>query len=167
MSWLTRRECVMVDELVLPLAEWELGLLAPECVPEPAVAALERGCEANEVAVLAGLNRPLRGEVEAELAGLLRRVGVARPSRAEALKIVVDARARAIVDGALSPADGAHELWRLANDFWGDEVVRDQLVVFVGLASEWDDHPDWRTSYEVQIVEAARALQMRGGLRLG
>jgi hypothetical protein len=65
----------MLDELVEPLAVWELGLLPPERVPEVAVDALKRGCGLTEIAVLAGMDRPLRRDVEDELGDLLRRVG--------------------------------------------------------------------------------------------
>jgi hypothetical protein len=52
-----------VEDLVVRLAEWELRVLAPERVPDLAVAALGRGGEASDVAVLAGLNRLLWADV--------------------------------------------------------------------------------------------------------
>jgi hypothetical protein len=80
-----------VEDLVVRLAEWELRVLAPERVPDLAVAALGRGGEASDVAVLAGLNRLLWADVgKDELAGLLRRVDLSRPTRLEAFETVVD-----------------------------------------------------------------------------
>lgn len=156
----------MLDDLVEPLAEWELGMLGPERVPELVVAALERGCELREVAVLAGLERPLRADVEEELGDLLRRVRWSRPTREQALKTVVDALAGRIGDGSVAPSDGAHRLWRLANQAAFGGPLWTQLAIFVGLASEWDDHEEYRPSIEVQIVDEARALIAAGGLQL-
>lgn len=157
---------VMLDDLVEPLAEWELGVLWPEEVPGLAVAALERGCELREVAVLAGLERPVRADVDEELGDLLRRIGWARPTRDQALKTVVDALAGRIGGGSVEPADGAHRLWRLANQGGFGGPLWTQLAIFVGLASEWDDHEESRPAIEAQIVEEAQALVAAGGLRL-
>jgi hypothetical protein len=155
----------MLEELIEPLAAWELGVLAPEDVPALAVAALEGGCELREVAVLAGLERPLRGDVDDEVRDLLRRIGWSRPTREEALKTVVDALARRIVDGSVDPAVGAHRLWRLSHQVFNGPLFS-QLAIFVGLASEWDDHPPSRSAIAAQIVEEAGALVAAGGLRL-
>jgi hypothetical protein len=156
----------MLDDLVEPLAEWELEVLAPEQVPALAVAALERGCDLREVTVLAGLERPLRADVDEEVGDLLRRIGWSRPTREQALKTVVDALARRIGDGSVPPSDGAHRLWRLANQGGFGGPLWTQLAIFVGLASEWDDHEEWRSSIEAQIVEEAQALIAVGGLQL-
>lgn len=155
----------MLEELIEPLAEWELGALAPEAVPALAVAALERGCELPEVAVLAGFERPLHADVEDEVRDLLRRIGWSRPTRDEALKTVVDALARRIADGSVDPSVGAHRLWLLANQVFNGPLFS-QLAIFVGLASEWDDHAESRSAIAVQIVEEADALVAAGGLRL-
>jgi hypothetical protein len=156
----------MLDELVEPLAEWELESLAPERVPALAVAALERGCELPEIAVLAGLDRPLHADIEDEVVALLRRIGWSRPTRDQAVKTVVDALARRIVDGSVPAAAGAHRLWRLANQAGFGGPLWTQLSIFVGLASEWDDHEELRPSYEAQIVDAAQDLIATGGLQL-
>jgi hypothetical protein len=73
---------------------------------------------------------------------------------------VFDACARRIVEGLVSPADGAHRLCRLvANEagFEGSGPLWAQVGVFVGLASEWEHHEGGRASYE-------RGSWMRPGL---
>jgi hypothetical protein len=155
----------MLEELVEPLAEWHLELLTPERVPGLAVAALERGCELPEIAVLAGLEKPLRADVEDEVAALLRRLGWSRLTRDQAVKTVADALARRIVEGSVPAAPGAQRLWRLANQSGFGGPLWTQLSIFVGLASEWDDHESRRSSYETQIVEAARDVIAAGGLQ--
>jgi hypothetical protein len=73
------------------LARWVLDDLAPEDVPGLAVQALQAGCAASEVAALAGLDRPSRREIDAELPGLLLHLGLARLDRREALRVVGNA----------------------------------------------------------------------------
>jgi hypothetical protein len=148
------------------LARWVLEDLAPEDVPAIAVDALTRGCDGSEVAVLAGLNRPTRREVEDELMPLLPRLHVERPSERAALKTVVDACAKRMVDGTVSPSSGARRLWLWANDVFDEREQFEQLSIFVGLASEWDDHEEYRAQYEVEMVDEAAKLLRAGGLRL-
>jgi hypothetical protein len=75
---------------------------------------------------------------------------------------VTNAYARKIVDGVVTPSQGAHKLWLIANDFWGEKQVFAQLAIFVGLGSEWDDHEQDRA----QIVQEAEALLAAGGLHI-
>jgi hypothetical protein len=151
------------DEVI---ARWVLGDLYPEDVPAVATDALVRGCEASEVAVLAGLRRPSRVEVEDELSALLRRLGMGRPGPRRALKTVVDACAQRMVDGRVSPVAGARTLWSWAMEFHREDHVFEQLAIFVGLASEWDDDEPRRAAYEADMLEEARALLDAGGLRV-
>jgi hypothetical protein len=151
------------DEL---LARWVLDDLPPEAVPALAIDALTEGCAAAEVAVLAGLSKPTRREVEDELTPLLQRLRVARPDRLGALKTVVDSCAKRMVEGTLSPSAGAHRLWLWATEVDHGGELFGQLAVFVGLASVWEDQKDSRAAYEVEMVEEARKLVAAGGLRL-
>jgi hypothetical protein len=74
------------QDLELILARWVLRALPPEDVPALATEALVRGCEAASVAVVAGLSRPTRSEIEDELPDILRELDVTLPSKREALK---------------------------------------------------------------------------------
>jgi hypothetical protein len=147
------------------IARWVLEDLGPEEVPGLAVDALEAGCGASSVAVLAGLDHPTRREVEAELPELLRHLGLIRPDRREALRIAGNACAHHMVDGSIAPLAGARRLSWIANEFWGTDTF-EQLSIFVGLASEWDDHPQHRASGEADMMAAAVALLDRGGIRV-
>jgi hypothetical protein len=151
------------EELV---ARWVLDDLRPEDVPAVAIDALAQGCEVPEVAVLAGLRRPSRLDVEDELSPLLRRLRVVRPDQRRAMKTVVDACAQRMVDGGMSPSAGARALWRWAMEFHRDDLIFEQLAIFVGLASEWDDDEGHRAVYEAEMLEEAQALLDAGGLRL-
>jgi ABC-type ATPase involved in cell division len=135
-------------------------------VPDLAVEALAAGCDASELGVLATLSRPTRIQVEDELPALLARLDAQRPSRRRAVEIVVDDYAMQVADGVIEASAGAHKLWRLANGFYEDRRVFSQVAIFVGLASEWDDHPDARAAIETQIVAEARAFVESGGIDL-
>jgi hypothetical protein len=152
--------------LRLLLARWVLEELAPDDVPALAMDALADGCDVTEVAVLAGLNRPTRRDVEDELVPLLRRLRIERPTRLGALKTLVDACAAGIVDGSISPAAGAHRLWQWAGIYDRDEALYAQFRRFIGLASMCEDDEEHHQHYEAQIVEEAATLLRAGGLRI-
>jgi hypothetical protein len=156
----------VMEALELVLARWELNDLVPEDVPEVAANAIAQGCEASELAVLALLHRPTQADVEDELGGLLDRLAVRRPSSREAARLVVGSYAQQMVDGSIAPYAGSLKLWRLANDLHKDKVVFEQLAIFVGLASEWEDHPTDRLEHEAGMIARADALLQGGGLRI-
>ena len=146
------------------LALWVLGKLPPERIPDLAARALEHGCEAPSVAALAGMQSPTTRDVEDLLAAVLLETRTARPSRPEALKVVVDECARRIVAGGMAPIAGAREFWQLSRDFNHASGIPEQLRPFVGFASEWEDDAAERQRYEADIVTTAKALLASGGL---
>jgi hypothetical protein len=151
------------------LAEWVLERLPPERLPDIAVAALEQGCDAPTLAVIVDLRNPARADVEDHLPRLLRDIDLRRPSRDEALKTLVDDAARRIVAGETDPLAGASYIWSL----WGYSRQPDggsamwaDFRPFVGLASECEEPGPHVTTYKADIVDEAKALLQRGGLRI-
>ncbi len=68
----------------------------------------------------------------------------------------VVAVARQIVADEIKPYEGAAAIWsRLAE---ADDEYPASLRVFVGLASEWQDHPEYRPGLEDDIREEAQRL---------
>lgn len=57
-----------------------------------------------------------------------------------------------------APYDGAKELWRLSYAMWD---LPEALLPFVGLASEWEDHPDQRAEYEREITLEMERIRRR------
>jgi hypothetical protein len=91
----------------------------------------------------------------------LEELGIAIPDATGGAYALVLDQARAIVSGDVQPFPGARRIWRLS-----DRVEPEgDLRIFIGLASEWEDHPEWRPTYDVEIVEAARTLLARPALR--
>lgn len=151
--------------LEMALARWVLGELAPELVPELAVQAVQAGCEAPSVVLLAGQHAPTEREIEDELVGVFRETGLTPPTEMQALKVIVDECASRIVSGSVAPLAGARELWQRAPSSTRDFAVWEQLRPFIGYASEWEDHEEGRSTYEAGIVASAQALLDAGGLQ--
>jgi hypothetical protein len=61
----------------------------------------------------------------------------------------------AMPDGTLTPYEASRPIW---SQGWEALGRPDDLTVFVGLASEWEDNPESREHYEQDMLEAARAL---------
>lgn len=61
-----------------------------------------------------------------------------------------------IVFDRVEPYRGAAAIWaRMAEE---DEDYPEALRVFVGLASEWQDHPEYRPALEIDIREEAQRV---------
>jgi hypothetical protein len=145
-----------VDPLELAALRLVVGELASEDLPVLAVDALVRGVDSPSLRELAG-ERPgadPRGAMDLFQAAL-EELGIEPPAEHDALWQLAKHAAEQIVNGELAPFDGASWIWRHVSrriEAEGD------LRVFVGLASEWEDHPEYRSSIEATIVEEARIL---------
>lgn len=70
--------------------------------------------------------------------------------------------ARQIVDADVSPYKGAAHIWRLAAE--ENYEGFDDLRVWAGLASEWQEHPQHRETLDANIRDEAQILlERRGG----
>ena len=88
-------------------------------------------------------------------------LGIEIPDQQYALWSLVREKAADIVSGRVSPYEGASWIWSVH-----DQLQREgDLRIFVGLASEWDDHRAYCSEYDKQIIEAARGLLARVELR--
>ena len=134
-----------------------LGWQPSEDLPEVATEALVDGYDSPALRHAAGIRRQDVVEARDVFLVALDELGIAIPSEEEACWEHAREVAHAIVNGHISPRQGASELWQL----WHRMEREGDLRIFVGLASEWDDHPKLRTKYEVDIIAEARALLSR------
>jgi len=151
------------------LAEWVLRRLPSEAVPDLAVQALQDGCESSAVAILTGLTRPTRADVDDELAALLHELGRSRPTEPEALKRLVDECAMRIVAGTLDPAAGAErirELWARHDHPDGHLEAWIDVRPFLNAARESENGGPDVDARAADIVEESGALLSRGGLNI-
>ena len=70
------------------------------------------------------------------------------------------AHANAILQGTTQPHEGARALWLMQTEL---HELADALLVFVGLASEWEDDQEHRPELEHDILVEAERLRARFG----
>lgn len=89
-------------------------------------------------------------------------LGVEVPDEQEALWQLVRFKAAQIVSGEVTPYEGASWIWREAHP----RIEREgDLRIFIGLASEWEDHRQYRPEIERRIVDEALMLLEKTELR--
>lgn len=150
----------MIEADPLEVAGWRMvnGELRSEDLPQLATDALVRGLDTPSLRVLAGQD-PADVRDSADLfRRALDELGVSLPAHDEAAWSLARMTAQGIVDGVVSPAVGANEIWGSAYHRVDDSG---DLRIFVGLASMLDDHPEDSAAIEKQIVMAAKELLQR------
>lgn len=148
----------MDDALVEASALCCVGLLRSEELPELATQALLRGVDTPSLRRLAGLNpRDVRDVRDAFESAMIELEIDPLPAD-DAWWLLTYRKLRRVVAGELSPEHGARWVWAHA----AHEVeLEGDLRIFIGLASELEDHPDARDEIEAQIVNEARELLNR------
>lgn len=141
-------------DLEIAAALLALGKLTSDDVIAAASSALDRGVYSKSLGLLL-YEQPIWSEVGPLFTKALAELGALVPRRDEALRIIAREYARQILAGEISPYEGARRIWwDVANEPDADP----ELIVFVGLASEWEDASPHRSAYEAEIVEEARRL---------
>jgi hypothetical protein len=140
----------------LEVAAWRMaaGRLASEDLPEIATEALVRGLDSPALRMLAGQVRSDLRDSSDLFRVALDELAIKPPDADRAQWHLARRTAGEIVTGRISAARGANELWLAYHK------VRDNgdLRIFVGLASNLDDHPEDVEQIEAAIVAAAREL---------
>lgn len=144
----------------LQVASWRLRIrLRPEQdLIGLAVDALVAGLDGPALAELAGADARDSQDVRDLFEDVVREQGLEWPDEQSALWHLVRYTARQIVDGVLDPGAGAAWMWREAS--YRAEPEGD-LRIFVGLASELEDHPDHRELFAREIVRESAELLAR------
>ena len=143
------------DPVRQALLRLTVGDLAAEELPDLAADALTRGLDSPSLRMLAGARRGEYDENRRLFVAAMKELGVDAPPAGAAIRELVRFWASELVAGALTPYEGARRIWWQG---WETLGRPDELTVFVGLASQWEDHPGQRTEYERHIVTAARKL---------
>lgn len=137
-------------------AGWVLGRGRPELVPDVCTALLVDGLDSPALCRLAGLTAAELDDGPELLVQLFGEFGMGPLSPVQAAWVLVQELARAIVDSRIDPVEGARRIGAFTYEF---DPLFPLLRVFIGLWSEWDDHPDGRPDYEADIREEARRLR--------
>jgi len=123
----------------LTLTLWALHRLPSEQLPEVATDWLVSGLDSPSLCELAGLGSTVMSEAGPLFERALAELKITVPSEDEALMSLARHYARQIVEGAMSPYDGARKIWwEVYNAL---EKPNELLVTFVGAASELEDLP--------------------------
>lgn len=126
--------------------------------------ASERVAYDDDLLRLAALS-PTSGssEIDYEARLALLAAGSEATTEESAARLVARDVATSIRDGVVEPIAGARQLWSVARRV---PQVEPELRAFVGMASEWEDSAEFRSQYDVDIVECARRyiepLQYKG-----
>lgn len=147
-----------VEELEVTACQFVVGEIPAESLPDIATQALVREVDSPSLRELAGLRRNEVREAADLFLSSLTELGLALPTRDEALWRLVRMTAARVVSGEVPPYQGALWIWTRA----AHEVEEEgDLRIFIGLASERQDHPDAGNEIDAQIVDAARELLAR------
>lgn len=142
---------------------WVREELAPEDVPALAVEAMARGCDSPSLRMLAGFTgRPTMADVYELVESCFREFDIALPMGADTSTWLVNRWLSSMLDGSAPPYEAANAIALLSGEWW-DEPAWEKLRDFIGLASEWEDHPSARAELERRILKCASQLVSAGG----
>jgi len=147
-----------METLRLVAAKLVTGDQPSEELPTVATEALLRGLDSPALAVAAGARPSDVRDARDLFHAALKELGIGLPDEQQALWLVTRDVLERIVAGTLNPVAGAEWIW--TRIYYRFEKEGD-LRVFIGLASEWEDHPPERSRTEESIREAAVDLLLR------
>ncbi|ABS03860.1 hypothetical protein [Kineococcus radiotolerans] len=143
-----------MDPLYRARARAHLGDLPPEQMPDWAAHALARGYDSPALRELAGAPQDPRARRDL-LTTALDELGAPQLSDHQALWVMAHTHARSIVEGLISPEEGAELIWGISSSLGDPEELN-------GLLNE---ATDWEYSWEIdhdqsrrQIIEYAHEL---------
>ena len=143
------------ERMELAAAKVVLNLLLSTELPKVALDAMVDGCESPSLEILAGLTKAQSADARDLFDRALVELRIPMPSKREAAQRLACEAGQSILDGAVTPYEGARSIWKLS--VLSDENIP-ELDPFEYAASEWEDRPADRTFFENAIVDVARDL---------
>ena len=141
--------------LNLLAAKYRLGLIAVSDLPQIGVNALASGFDTPSLCQLAGDSGSDSDESRRLFEKSLSELGIPVPTPDEAGMSVSKSIALEVVSGELGPYEGARRIW---SRIYIHNPHLKALTVFVGLASEFEDHPENGDAYLAEIEKQCRML---------
>lgn len=138
---------MLFDEV---LEQYALEKFMDSALPDAAVQALTEGLDSPSLRVLSVSQGDYPLEIRKLFFQVLDELGMVLPGSHQAALSAARRIAKDIVSGRIEPEKGAHRIWW---DIWEDYRSLDMLTPFVGLASEYDDHPKHREEYTQDIID--------------
>lgn len=138
---------MLFDEM---LEQYALEKFMDSALPDVASQALVEGLDSPTLRALSVSQGDYPLEIRKLFFQALDELGMVFPTPHQAALSAARRIARDIVSGRIEPERGAHRIWW---EIWEDYRSLDMLTPFVGLASEYDDHPESRDVYTQDIID--------------
>lgn len=145
----------LIFEARVMTALWTLDLLRGKSVSEWATRLVAGELEHDSLVALASCSGDDGQLVGGELSALLQELGAWPMSDRDMAMCAVTDISRRLGEGDLEPIEAARMIWKVARRAPSSE---EQLRLFIGLASQWEDDSSHRSEYEDEI--RARALRL-------
>lgn len=136
-----------------------LDMPMTEDVIRLAESALEAGGDDSRIVELAGASASDLEGLTLPLEGYLIQHGHLPMTQLDALRTLAIHISRGIMDGSVTPSDGATEIWRTS--LLLDDLVTHEFDGFIYAASEIQERPREAARFEQDIIEEARHLLAR------
>jgi len=156
----TTSRCIYADAVTevdpVQVAAWRMaaGRLRSEDLPEIATEALIRGLDSPALRLLAGQSRDDVRDSADLFRTAVGELGIDLPDADTANWNLARRTASEIVEGRIEPSRGANALWSA----YQRVLDNGDLRIFVGLASELEDHPEDIEQLSAQIIAEAQTL---------
>lgn len=144
-----------MEPLQVAAWRWVAGMQPAEGLPDLATDALLRGLDTPALRELAGAAPDDYWLIKGLFEKVAEELGLDMLEEQAALWELARHKAGEIASGEVGPAAGAHWIW---SEICHRIEREGDLRIFIGLASEWDDHPRQRAELETQIIRAAEEL---------
>jgi len=141
-------------DLELLSARLVVGSVTTDALPETAAQALAAGLDSPSLRILAASSPRLEPDVLRDFKKALHELGIPFPSAAQAGLLLAREIAERILTGSIRPYEGAKAIWQIHNS----QPKLKSLIPFIGVASEWEDHPEARADCEQEILEICRGF---------
>ena len=141
-------------DLKLVYAEWLLGLVTSDDLPDIAIRAISSGIESGSILRLASLAKTESMEAVKLFDRGLMELGYKAITKVDALRIYATEVSRLILEERLSPLEGARLIWRAKLNSGNDDFH--ELDGFIYAASEMEERPNDKRLFEKAIFEESR-----------
>lgn len=141
-------------DIHLAQALWTLDLLAIDYLPEVACDALEAGLDSPALRMLAGMIDNEVNDAPKIFIQALKELSLPMLSRRDAACIYAIAVSKQILNGELSPQDGANKLWDVSIRVNNTDFH--ELDTFIYAVSELQSRPEDQDFFNCEILKEAR-----------
>lgn len=142
-------------DILSELNHFIIGEYGLDHLPSFAIQAIENGYESLSLYQLAGSRKSDSSSLRILLDRAMQELHIDIPEPNEAALSIARSIARDVINGHVTPYEGAKRIW---HDIYVNFSTLDQLRIFVGLASEYEDDEKHRDLYSRDIIDECHKL---------